>query len=517
MEYNYDKCPECGYTNKNRPDVCPSCGCDWASYREELRKKQEAEWKQQAEEARIDELNNAYTQAIGLFNNGSYKEALNAFMALGEYKDSGTFADKCREAIYQQLIENFNSNAFLKNLMTREESCVDFQTPFVQSCREKYKPDDFKKIKKTFKGYENYKQTSEYMACCDLAVELYAAYNEQEARQQTYSQAVEAYNDKRYKNALTVFKTVSGYLDADELAEKCQEAMYQYAVALFNAGSYANAIEEFGEIPNYKESADYIRRSKSELSRIKQERAEKRQVLEAEQTEENRKNAMFHIAICALAPVLCVIFGIILFLNKEQISIVSSFGWWCFGWIVFALVSIYIAGVSIPGMLKDYKNLEYYKLTSGERKKRSIIIAAVAIICAVVVIIGSAQLNFKPTECVSIAATDKEDTIAGKYYDTVITFELQNDSNVQVTYINGEMVFYNGETEVATYNVYFNGEYDAGESYKTTVEFHDKNSALYDVSFENLKITYRITSMKFNGEYNEREYDGKAITIKELS
>lgn len=63
-----------------------------------------------------------------------------------------------------------------------------------------------------------------------------------------------------------------------------------------------------------------------------------------------------------------------------------------------------------------------------------------------------------------------------------------------------------------------NGEYDAGETYTTTVEFSEyKNSALYDISFENLKITYRITSMKFNGEHNEREYDGETVVIKDLS
>ena len=80
------------------------------------------------------------------------------------------------------------------------------------------------------------------------------------------------------------------------------------------------------------------------------------------------------------------------------------------------------------------------------------------------------------------------------------------------------MVFYNGETEVASYNVYFNGEYEAGKEYKTTVEFSEyKNPALYDISFENLKVTYRVTSMKFNGEYKEREYDGETVVIKDLN
>ena len=33
MEFDYNKCPECGYINDKRPDVCPSCGFDLKEYR----------------------------------------------------------------------------------------------------------------------------------------------------------------------------------------------------------------------------------------------------------------------------------------------------------------------------------------------------------------------------------------------------------------------------------------------------------------------------------------------------
>ena len=43
MNFDYNKCPECGYVNNNQPDICPSCGCDLKEYRDELQAKERAE------------------------------------------------------------------------------------------------------------------------------------------------------------------------------------------------------------------------------------------------------------------------------------------------------------------------------------------------------------------------------------------------------------------------------------------------------------------------------------------
>ena len=531
MEYDYNKCPECGYVNNVPPDICPACGFDWASYRKELRKKQEAEWIQQAEEERLAELNEDYAKAIGLFNDGLYKEALNAFMVLGEYNDAIEFAAKCKEAIYQHLIENFNNNLFLNNLITKEERVEDFQDPFVQSCRQKYKIDDFKKAKKSFKGYENYKQSGDYIGYCDSAIALFSRYSAQEADYNLYCQATALFEAMKFEEALAAFQKLDGRLGSDSFADKCQdainkqaiqaqEALYQGALESFAAGNYEDALKAFNNIQEYKDAAEYIRRVQSEINRIKQERAEQRKAQEAALIEKNRKDARIHIAVCGLPIVLSFVFAIILFVNKEQISVISSFGWWCFGWIVFTIASLCVFAFSAPETHKYYKNIRYYATMAKSRKTTSRAVLIGAILCTIIVFFSAIKLeaNFEPTQCVSISVTDKEDTSRGSYFDTVITFELSNDSNTQVTYICGEMVFYNGENEVASYNVYFNGEYEAGKEYKTTVEFSEyKNPALYDISFKNLKITYRITSMKFNGEYKEREYDGDIVVIKDLS
>ena len=230
MEYNYNKCPECGYSNNFPPDVCPVCGFDWASYRKELHRKQEEEEQlaqlkedyaqaiglfndgfyqeaqtafmvlgdykesaafvekckesllKQVEAERLAEQEECYTREIELFNEGRYKDALENFMALGDcgYKDSTEFVEKCKETIYQYLVDGFNRNLFLNNLMTREKCFEDFRDPFVQECRQKYKVRDFKKVKKSFNGYEGYKQTRDYMDCCDRAIELFSLYSKQE-------------------------------------------------------------------------------------------------------------------------------------------------------------------------------------------------------------------------------------------------------------------------------------------------------------------------------------------------
>lgn len=556
MAYDLNKCPECGYVNNKQPDICPNCGCNLEEYRAKIRAQMWEEAQQIAEKERNEKLEETYKNAIGLFNNRSFKEAQNTFMALGDYKESLEFAEKCKEEIYQIIIKEFNKNLFLKNLISQEESFDYFNTPFVQDCRKKYSKYLFEIIKSKFEEYEDYKPVREYTDYCDKAIELFSLYDEQEADYKKYCKAVTLYNEKQYEKAMVMFKKLEGVLDSEDFISKCQDAMYQHAsqtldsgnceaaveefkkilqnkdgsdandfvtkyhesmyqnaLRNFNSGNYKAALEVFKKIPEYKDVSDYIPRIQIEVARIEEERNKRKAEKEAKQREINSKERKTHIVVYSCNLILCMIFGIILFFNKEQISIISSFGWWCVGWVVFTLVSIATSGAYLREactrpLTKDFK----------DHKKTPLKVIIAMVLCSIVAVgfLTKLELGFDPTKCVTITATDKEDSIGGKYYDSVITFDLQNTSNLQVKYIMGEMTFYNGENEVASYNTYFQGEYNAGKSYQTTIEFHDKNSALYDVSFSNLKITYRITAMKFNDDYEEREYNGETVIIKEL-
>lgn len=141
------------------------------------------------------------------------------------------------------------------------------------------------------------------------------------------------------------------------------------------------------------------------------------------------------------------------------------------------------------------------------------------IICSIIVFSNSGKLssNFDPTTFITFNVTGKTTSTSYSTYYSTISFSLKNNSNVEVTYICGEMKLYNGSTQVGSWNVYFNGEYQGGQSYTTTVKFDESNkSDLYNTSYTNLGVTYRITSMKFNGDYKEHEYNGQTMTLKAI-
>ena len=96
MIFDYNKCPDCGYTNTNRPDICPSCGYNLKEYRAKLRAEEERLALEAKEKARLDALEKAYIDATDLFKKGLIDEAKKAFLALDDYKDSKKYVKKCK-------------------------------------------------------------------------------------------------------------------------------------------------------------------------------------------------------------------------------------------------------------------------------------------------------------------------------------------------------------------------------------------------------------------------------------
>lgn len=305
-------------------------------------------------------------------------------------------------------------------------------------------------------------------------------------------------------------------------------------------------------LSHYKELIDRLKREDKEIndalikindarfSRIKSEREEKaraakeakqreeeakreRELLierrkRAEREEEARKKAkrdlietVFQIVAFSLPIIMSVVFAIILFSNTEQISIISNFTGWCVGWVFFVVASLI---VSISLFVNRHRNWN-----ADDKKSRisAIVVSAVVVVCSIVVFSNSSNLSskFDPTNFIVWSVMGKTTSTSRSTYYSTISFNLNNTSKVRVTYVCGEMRLYNGVSEVGAWNVYFEGDYCAGQSYNTSVKFEETNdSKLYKTAYENLGITYRITSMKFNGDYKEHTYNGKIITLK---
>ena len=160
------------------------------------------------------------------------------------------------------------------------------------------------------------------------------------------------------------------------------------------------------------------------------------------------------------SPILIsIVFAIILFSNTDKINIVSSFSKWFTIWSIFSLVSL-IVSISL---LK--KRLKVWKSSDATSVAGSIAASAVMAFCLILAIVFAVKLAFDPTEFVNFSVTGKTESTSFQTYYSTISFDLKNNSNAKITYISGEMKFYNGTDEVGSWNVNFNGEYDAGKSY----------------------------------------------------
>ena len=304
-------------------------------------------------------------------------------------------------------------------------------------------------------------------------------------------------------------------------------------------------IKDSGDfLSNYKTLADRLKREIKEIndglarinddksSRIKAENDERarqkkaakdardraeRARWEAERAARAKRDAVetFFQTIALASPIImCIVFAIILFSNKEQISIVSNFTGWCTGWVFFTIASLITSIVLLKKRFGDWD------VEDGASRAGSTIVAIIMIICSIIVFSNSGKLssNFDPTTFITFNVTGKTTSTSYSTYYSTISFNLKNNSDVEVTYICGEMKLYNGSTQVGSWNVYFNGEYQGGQSYTTTVEFDESGTAsLYNTPYSNLGVTYRITSMKFNGDYKEYEYNGQTMTLKQGS
>ena len=264
-----------------------------------------------------------------------------------------------------------------------------------------------------------------------------------------------------------------------------------------------------------KEQADADLARKNREAEEKRERdAIDRAKREAEAKKEAIRKAVetFLQTVSLISPIiLAVVFAIILFSNIDQISIIGNFTGWCIGWVFFTIVSLITSFVLLRKRFVDW---DYNETPS---RLSSVLVAVVMVVFSIIAFSNAGKLssNFDPTTFITFDVTEKTTSTRYSTYYSKISFSVKNNSNVKVTYICGEMKLYNGSTQVGSWDVYFNGVYNGGQSYTTTVEFDETNStSLYDTPYSNLGVTYRITSMKFNDNWKEYEFNGQTMTLK---
>lgn len=219
------------------------------------------------------------------------------------------------------------------------------------------------------------------------------------------------------------------------------------------------------------------------------------------------------VSCFVLNLILDIIFAVIMFKNKDQVSIISNYNTWLGWWIVY---SIFTIGLSIYAV---HNGISYGFGWDNSTTIPAWIVGILLIVFSIIGFTNTGKLkkDFDPTTFISIETLKKYGSVSASTYTTKLDFNLHNNSDITVSYVYGDMTFYNCETVVSVWHVYFSGTLYSGSDNKFWVECKEYNTNdLYSIPYTTLGITYKITSMKFNNEFEEHEYNGKTNVLKTI-
>lgn len=140
-----------------------------------------------------------YRKANELYAAGDYEAAMEAYTALGEYKDAESRILSCRYNIANGLLSD----------------------------------KQYQEAKEIYTELGDYEEAAEKILQCDYAL------------------ATVDYNNGLYEQALDAFCALDGYSDSKELADECR---YILANEQYDNGSYKEALEYFTALGDYKNS-----------------------------------------------------------------------------------------------------------------------------------------------------------------------------------------------------------------------------------------------------------------------
>lgn len=221
---------------------------------------------------------------------------------------------------------------------------------------------------------------------------------------------------------------------------------------------------------------------------------------------------VLQVVLYLTPAILAVVFGIILFANNKQISIVSgNFAGWTTGWLFYTIVAFIL---TIVFMVNRFNG--NWDSDSGGAIGASVASGIVITIAMLVGFINISHLDpdFDPPSQFHLTASSVSDYTDDYYYYSKIYFTVTNECSATVTSVVGDMKLYDGGNFISSWTVTFSGEYVSGNTYNTSVEFKSKNSTLYNATFSNIRITYRITSMQFKNDWQSYDFDGATMTVK---
>lgn len=210
-----------------------------------------------------------YENAVNLYEQGHYEEAMEAFEKMGDYKDAKSQVESIRNQIqvrkntYEQGIAYYNSGAYAEAIQQLQEisSYADVSSYIEQAASALYQQaqnamdnGDYKlaqeKITSIPEGYDISTQAKA------LQVEIDKTVAELE-KEENYAQAVSYYNDGQYDLAQQMFIVLGDYSNAREYLNNIGTNLFTQASEQINAGNVEEAVQTLALIDEETEWMNY--------------------------------------------------------------------------------------------------------------------------------------------------------------------------------------------------------------------------------------------------------------------
>ena len=212
-----------------------------------------------------------YENAVNLYEQGHYEEAMEAFEKMGDYKDAKSQVESIRNQIqvrkntYEQGIAYYNSGAYAEAIQQLQE-VADYEDTadyleqassiLYQQAQDAVNNGDYKlaqeKITVIPEGYSISTQAK------TLLVEIDQKVAEQE-RVENYAQAVSYYDDEQYDLAQQIFIGLNDYSDSQNYLSAIGNYYYEQASTLFEQKEYVQCGDILSKIDSSEKWNEYTK------------------------------------------------------------------------------------------------------------------------------------------------------------------------------------------------------------------------------------------------------------------
>ena len=328
---------------------------------------------------------------------------------------------------------------------------------------------------------------------------------------------------KRMKIALVTerYDELSRYIDEMIRREPDNTLPYEYTLLMrykvFHLEELENVDQPFYHDDDYrimKRIADRFKADELEaLERNAKRKAEERRQQALKEQEEREKQekkdavkgqilSLFLVILSYLPAAIAVVFILLAGLCNAQLSFLEKSSFVYIGLAAYVGISIGIAVM----ITRKRKANEF-----GDAKSKVYLgVAGLLLVLGIVlgaVFIPKADAKFNPAEQITLTATSLTDDYSYSDYETTVYFVVRNDSDYSFESFKGTVSFYRQGQYIGTWDVTFRDGYTKNSAKDVSVTFHSSKSTLYDASFDELTIKYKIQSINKDIYNKDIEFD----------